>query len=239
MWKWCHKHIMHTECVVSYEQLQPRSMNRVSIALQNLRTGIRPGWVSCTSHKLLPEWEQGPSSPVSGLWTLLKAEGRYHGDDWASSLLSWQLLHSVLPSQCERAAHGSQGVTTGLVCMVSVFNKALPSRWCQMAGELPFNPDRHLTWNRMLPGKRRVQPHKLYWTFLTGEPQKYQNYWEKKKKLDRRWWYGKFSWEGGRIIFSWNAAVSFEMVTVIEYSSSGSSYPQTFKISNWKAHSEA
>lgn len=110
-----------------------------------------------------------------------------------SSLLSWRLLHLVLPSECERATQGSQGVTT-----VSLFNSLCPARaagW--LVTWLPFNTDHPLQVNQMLPVKRTVQPRKLYWTFLTGEPQKCQNYWKKKKKLDRRWWYRKFSWEVG------------------------------------------
>lgn len=114
----------------------------------------------------------------------------------------------------------------------------LTGLWCQLADKLQFSINHYLKGNQTLPIKRQSAANKLYWTLLTGEPQKCQNYW-KKKKFDRRWWYSKFSWEGGRIIFSWNTAVSFEMVTVIKYSSSISSYRQTFKVSNWKSCSEA
>lgn len=135
---------------------------------------------------------------ASGLFSKLR-EDTAGMTDIVSSLLSWRLLHPVLPSECERAAQGSQGVATGLVCVVSLFNSLCPARaagW--LVNWLPFNTDHHLQVNQMLPVRRTVQPRKLYWTSLTGEPQKCQNYWKKKKKkLDRRWWYRKFSWEVG------------------------------------------
>lgn len=69
-----------------------------------------------------------------------------------------------------------------LVYMVSLFNKALPSLWCHSAGKLHFNTGHHLKVNQMLPVRCRVQPCKLYWTFLTEKPQKCQNYWNNNKK---------------------------------------------------------
>lgn len=181
--------------------------------------------MSCNSCKLCPEQEQKPSTSISGLQTLLQAEWRYHVDVWTSSLQSWQLLHPISPSECERTTQGGQGFAPGLDCRVNLFDGALPSLWCQLTGKLQFSTNcttlkrtKRFLWNAS------VHPASFIGHFWLGTLRNVRTIERKTKKLDRRWWYRKFSWEGGRIIFSWNAAVSFEMVTVIDYSCSGSSY---------------